>query len=434
VVTAPHDAPPGQKPPGQTQSGQNPGPIAAESASGRPAPLPSLTGLRFIAAVLVFFFHSSFFEPLTNPFADRGLADGFQWLFSKAGWMGVSFFFVLSGFVLTWSSRRDDTVVAFWRRRLLKIFPNHVALWALAMVLFAGAATPLTAWLPNLFLIHSWFPQHGIYISVNAPSWSLCSELLFYLAFPFLIRPVRRIRAERLWVWAGAMVAGMVALEVAVDLLVPAQPRTPEGFPISSLQFWLGYNFPPGRLFEFVLGMLLARLVLAGRFPRVPLAGALVLAVAGYALALNVPFLYGFTVATIVPVGVLVCAVAAADIRGERTLLSGRVMRWLGEVSFGFYLAQYVVLYYGRTHVLHNRTYGLVGGVLELLVLLLVTLALGWLLMVCVERPVMRRWARPRTRTLRTPAEPVVVSPAAVRTGASRTPTGGSEKEPVPTA
>ncbi|MET9817861.1 MULTISPECIES: acyltransferase [unclassified Streptomyces] len=423
-MTAPLHAPPGPRP----------GRAPLEDPVRRPAPLPSLTGLRFIAAVLVFFFHSSFFEPLTNPFADRGLAEGFQWLFSKAGWMGVSFFFVLSGFVLTWSSRRDDTVTGFWRRRLLKIFPNHIAMWALAMLLFAGAATPLTAWLPNLFLVHSWFPQHDIYISVNAPSWSLCSELLFYLLFPFLIGPVRRIRTERLWVWAAAMVAGMVALEIAVDLLVPAQPRTPEGFPISSLQFWLGYNFPPGRLFEFVLGMLLARLVLAGRFPRVPLAGALALAVGGYALALNVPFLYGFTVATIVPVGVLVCAMATADIRGERTLLSGRVMRWLGEVSFGFYLAQYVVLYYGRTYVLHDRTYGLVGGVLELLVLLLVTLALGWLLMVCVERPVMRRWARPRERTPRGPAEAVVVAPAQVRPGAARTPAEDGGTEPVPTA
>lgn len=155
--------------------------------------------------------------------------------------------------------------------------------------------------------------------------------------------------------------------------------------------------------------MLLARLVLAGRFPRVPLTAALALVVAGYALALNVPFLYGFTVATIVPVAVLVCAVAVADVDGRRTLLSGRTMRWLGEVSFGFYLAQYVVLYYGRIHVLDNRTYGLLGGVLELLALFLVTLALGWLLMVCVERPVMRRWACPRDRTPRTAPGPVAV-------------------------
>ncbi|MEU5044968.1 acyltransferase family protein [Streptomyces griseorubiginosus] len=377
---------------------------AGPAPSRRPAPLPSLTGLRFVAAALVFFFHSSFFDPLTNPFADRGQAETFQWLFSKAGWMGVSFFFVLSGFVLTWSSRPDDTVVGFWRRRLLKIFPNHIAMWALAMLLFAGAATPLTSWLPNLFLVHSWFPQHDIYISVNAPSWSLCSELLFYLLFPFLVGPVRRIRTERLWAWAVAAVVGMLALATAVTLLVPDRPRTPEGFPISAAQFWLGYNFPPGRLFEFVLGMLLARLVLAGRFPRVPLPAALALVVAGYALALNVPFLYGFTVAAIVPVAVLVCAVAMADVEGRRTLLGGRAMRRLGEVSFGFYLAQYVVLYYGRVHVLHNRTYGALGGVLELLALFLVTLALGQLLLVCVERPVMRRWARPRAHAPRTAA------------------------------
>ncbi|WP_234343716.1 hypothetical protein [Streptomyces sp. WM6372] len=46
--------------------------------------LPSLTGLRFIAAALVFFFHASLIFISMNPFADDGVADGFRWLFSKA--------------------------------------------------------------------------------------------------------------------------------------------------------------------------------------------------------------------------------------------------------------------------------------------------------------------------------------------------------------
>ncbi|MFF2863699.1 acyltransferase family protein [Streptomyces rubiginosohelvolus] len=359
------------------------------------AKLPSLTGLRFIAAALVFFFHATFSDPPMNPFADESWEEGFRWLFSQAGWMGVSFFFVLSGFVLTWSARPQDTLTGFWRRRLLKVFPNHIATWALAMVLFAGAMTPVSAWLPNLFLVHSWFPQHATFISVNPPSWSLCSELLFYALFPFLIRPVLRIKEHALWAWAAAMVAGMLAVQLVTDFLLPQNPPTPEGFGVSLWEFWFGYNFPPVRMFEFVLGMILARMVAADVLPRIRVLPAALLCVAGYAAAMAVPFLYGLTLMTVLPIAVLIAAVARTDIDGTSTALRSRPMQWLGEVSFGFYLAQYVVMYFGRTALMDERLFAPLPGVLVLLGFFLATLLTGWLLLVCVERPVMRRWARP---------------------------------------
>ncbi|MFI9227673.1 acyltransferase family protein [Streptomyces rimosus] len=395
-------------------------PPTAPSATPTPlqAKLPSLTGLRFIAAALVFLFHASLTYMPMNPFADEGIAEGFHWLFSKAGWMGVSFFFVLSGFVLTWSARPQDSVTAFWRRRLLKIFPNHLATWALAMVLFAGVMTPAAAWLPSLFLVHSWFPDPAVHLSANQPAWSLCSELLFYLLFPFIIRPLVKIRANRLWGWAAAMVVGMVAVQLVTDFLAPASPPAP-GTPVTVWQWWIGYNFPPLRLFEFVLGMLLARLVREGRFPAVRILPATVLVLAGYALALAVPFLYGLNVATIVPVSVLICAVAMADTKGTPTVLRSRTMQWLGEVSFAFYLAHYVVLYFSRTALMGRQVYGTAAAVAEIAGTFLATLLLGWLLLVCVERPVMRRWARPRRAPALTPPAP---AEAAVHAGGAPVP------------
>ncbi len=375
-----------------------PATVADARAPGRRVNLPSLTGLRFIAAALVFCFHSTFSDPPMNPYADTHWQHGFRWVFSQAGWMGVSFFFVLSGFVLTWSAKPHDTKTGFWRRRLLKIFPNHVVMWALAMVLFAGAMTPMSAWLPNVFLIHSWFPQHGTFISVNPPSWSLCSELLFYLLFPFLIRPVLRMGTRALWAGAALMVTGMVAVQLATDFLAPASPPTPEGFGVSLWQFWFGYNFPPVRMFEFVLGMILARLVLQGAIPRVRILPAALLCLAGYAAAKAVPFLYGLNLMTVIPIAVLICAVARADMDNTPTVLRSRTMQWLGEVSFGFYLSQYVVLYFGRTTLLHERLFAPLPATLDLLCFFLATLLVGWLLMTFVERPAMRRWARPGGR------------------------------------
>ena len=98
--------------------------------------LNSLTGARFLAAGLVFLCHiatSGFFAPGSAP------ATGLMTITKTAGTLGVSFFFVLSGFVLTWSARPSDTYGGVLRRRFVKIFPNHVLTYGLAMAVYAAA-------------------------------------------------------------------------------------------------------------------------------------------------------------------------------------------------------------------------------------------------------------------------------------------------------
>ncbi|TCO59382.1 acyltransferase family protein [Actinocrispum wychmicini] len=364
----------------------------------RPTSLRSLTGLRFVAALLVFLFHitlsNSPIPPNTpiNPFADEGLADWLEWLFSKAGYLGVSFFFVLSGFVLTWSVKPGERMRAFWRRRLLKIFPNHLVLFAAAMILFAAAMTPASGWLLNMFLLHSFSPDPTVYVNVNPPSWTLCSELLFYMLFPLLLKPIARIRENRLWFWAGVAILGMVAVQVINTYLIPDSPRSPIT-PISGAQFWFGYIFPAPRLLEFVSGMLLARLVLSGRFPAINPVLTLVTVPVGYAVALNVPFMYGFVVATIIPICLVIGAYATADSQGRRTGLQGPRWHWLGEISFGFYICQGVVVFYGRT-LFPVDPFSTPVAIGVAVLLFIPTLLAGWGLYALVERPVMRRWAR----------------------------------------
>ncbi|WP_066945416.1 acyltransferase family protein [Streptomyces lushanensis] len=377
--------------------------------------LPSLTGLRFPAALLVFFFHTGLSDsPIPpnrpiNPFADPGVAGAYEWIFVKAGYVGVSFFFVLSGFVLAWAARPDERVTAFLRRRIVKIFPSHLVIWALAMILFAGTTATPTGWLSNLLLLHTWFPQPGINLSVNPPAWSLASELLFYLSFPLLIGPLRRIAGNRLWIWAGAMVAGTVAVPLVSTYLIPASPRSALT-PVSDTQFWFGYLFPPCRLFEFVLGILVARIVIAGRWPRaLGMVPAALLMALGYGLAWAVPFPYGFVVATIVPIGLVIGSVAVADVRGARTPFRHRAMVRLGEMSFGFYLCQGIGVFWVRS-LFDDVRFGTPAGFLLIAGLLASTLVFGRLLYVCVERPAMRRWSG-------SPGRPLTGLPAPAASG-----------------
>jgi peptidoglycan/LPS O-acetylase OafA/YrhL len=383
--------------------------LPAETGTTRPATepgsLPSLTGLRFLAALMVFGLHTSLSaDPVppngpTNLFAAPGPQHAWETAFTRAGFVGVSFFFVLSGFVLTWSSRPGTPARSFWRRRLCKIFPNHIATWALAMVLFAAAITPLSRWLPNLLLVHTYRIDPLSWISVNSPSWSLCAEILFYALFPLLIGPVRRLREDRLWMWTGLAAAGVFAVVVVNQLWMPPPVSTAAtGLPVSPEQFWLGYFFPPARMFEFVLGMLLARLIAAGRWPRIGVLPAAALLLGSYVLAVHLPFVWGFNAATVIPIALLIGAVSTADLRGTRTGLRNRTMTWLGEVSYAFYLTQGIVLLYGRT-LFHFHQYSTPVAVLVLLAFLVANIAAASILYVGLERPVMRRFSRPRRRS-----------------------------------
>lgn len=371
----------------------------AASEVRRPA-LPSLTGLRFLAALAVFAFHSTLSaspippnDPI-NPFADRGVASTLESIASKGGYIGVSFFFVLSGFVLAWSYRPGEPHLAFWRRRLVKVFPNHLVMWALAMALFAATITSPLGYLSGLLLLNSYVPDATVYVAVNPPSWTLCSELLFYLLFPFLFGAVLRIPVHRLWWWLTVVVACAVGVALVTQFLVPSAPKSPIT-PVSTLQFWAGYIFPVSRLFEFVLGSMLARLVAHGfRMPGRPWM-AFLLCAAAYVASMHVPFVYSFVVVTLVPVAVLITIAAGRDAEGQVGWLGGRVMRWLGDVSFGFYICQGVTIFYVR-RLMDSATFSTPVAVLVVVGLFAVTLLGGWFLHARVEMPAMRRFARRR--------------------------------------
>ncbi|MFI9629592.1 acyltransferase family protein [Streptomyces sp. NPDC052042] len=309
--------------------------------------LPSLTGLRWFAALFVFVCHIA----QQGIFSDPRVASALGRL-TSLGSIAVSLFFVLSGYVLTWSARDGDSVGSFWRRRIAKIYPLHFVTFCIAGVIVLSLSEPVlpggSVWdgmVSNLLLVHSWLPDVSIVSGFNTPSWSLSCELAFYFTFPLWYRLLRRVRAQRLWWYAAGLAVAVMCLPFVAGLL-PHSAEVAPGMPLREM--WFTYWFPPVRALEFILGIVLA-LLQRERLWRGPGTGTAVLLLAG-AFALNqvVPPMFTFTATTVVPVALLIAAVADDDVRGRRTGLSSTVLIRLGEWSFAFYLVHFLVIRYGH--------------------------------------------------------------------------------------
>ncbi|MFH8476229.1 acyltransferase family protein [Streptomyces sp. NPDC018000] len=365
--------------------------------------------MRFVAAGMVFLSHVATGGIFA---AGSGTAHTLNTVTKTASTIGVSFFFVLSGFVLTWSARPGDGYTGFLRRRLVKIYPNHLVTFALAMILFAASETPAGTAVLNLLLLQAWSSDPSVYLGVNGASWSLSCELLFYALFPLLLILVRRIGTPRLWWWAGGVAAAVVVLPV-VSYLLPATPAIPAtGAALDGVSFdrlWFLYIFPLSRLLDFALGMLMARIVLSGRWIRLGAGWSALLALAGYAFGVFTPMLFTIDAVTIVPLALLVAALASADDAGARTPMASRPMLLLGEASFAFYLVHGIVLTYLRERIGYDHVLTTAQGVLFALGCFVLSLALALAMHRWIETPAVRRWGRPRR-----PAPPSVPGPSPV--------------------
>ncbi|MFF4060414.1 acyltransferase family protein [Streptomyces sp. NPDC001668] len=360
--------------------------------------LPSLTGMRFIAALLVFFCHAT----IQGFYQDMHLSMSLFRIGAGSGWLGVSFFFVLSGFVLTWSARAGDSPRHFWRRRIAKVGPNHLVVWALALLLVlvpgqpAGEGATVAKTVPSLFLVHAWIPDVEVIDALHVPSWSLSCELLFYLSFPWLLRWVSAIPAKRLWACAGGVVGAIVCVPLLSRVLLPDTPRTPF-LPMSVWDYWGVYTLPPVRMLEFLLGILMARIVMSDRWIGLGLAPAVAVLLGGCFLQWHLtPSPYAMVAPTVVGLALVIPAAAVADCRASGSPFRGRLMVWLGEISFAMYLVHFLVLYFGHLAFGFDRTWSTGTAVAIQLLLLGVTLALSAAIHGFVERPAMRRWSRSR--------------------------------------
>jgi peptidoglycan/LPS O-acetylase OafA/YrhL len=189
------------------------------------------------------------------------------------GFVGVSFFFVLSGFILAYSysgmMHGRKVRKSFWLARCARILPAYFFAFfvylPIAIYAILAAEQPLDAALNailialfHLTLTQAWIP--GAALAWNSPAWSLSVEAFFYLLFPSLLPKIESLSTRGILLIAIAAYAASQILAFAVGEVGSAVLATamndfsnsgPLGVEASSLFYMY---FPIFRLPEFIFG------------------------------------------------------------------------------------------------------------------------------------------------------------------------------------
>ncbi len=306
----------------------------------------SHTALRGIAALLVVLYHLHF-----------GSSFHFGWeqatpFFTK-GYLWVDLFFILSGFVIAYSTQAESRqkfdwpdIRRFWRARFARIYPLHLFCLALMLVTQASiwllgelvgksysdpdlwSAGSIANFLEQLLLLNAWGLTGRV--GWNIPSWSISAEAFAYFLFP----GITLFLAKGGWRSTVTLLAGSGTFYIYVGL-TGGNLDIVKGLAVARC------------LAGFSLGMILYRYRTA--YERLPAGVLSALQVAGLAPVMAT-LLFGLNDVLAVPGFYLLVAATWPDRGSLPKLLSLRFFQWLGNISYSVYLTHVVLL--GPWHLL----------------------------------------------------------------------------------
>lgn len=339
--------------------------------------LPNLTGIRALAALHVFLFHTTLTFPVVAALPGGALL--------SSGVVGVTVFFILSGVVMAISQLRTlhGTLAdsrSFWMARAARILPTYYIAVIVMLVLWPlllAHPTPLQFGIvafTSLTFLQTWIP--GYTFLGHAQAWSLQVEVVFYALFPLLALWTAKLNTRRLLDLAGIVVTVSICIAILHQFGLP----------------WiLPYANPLFRLPEFLLGLILGRVFLAQPTPEARWG---LISISTWTVLLIVLLTLGRGVETVPTLNPILLplislglySLARAPLQSPISRLFGnRVMVHLGEISYAFYL------WHGAAILLVEKALRLTGwtGVLVALVL---AVSFSELSHRFIERPIMRRY------------------------------------------
>ena len=385
-----------------------------------------LDGLRGVAALMVLWYHV--FEGFA--FAKGSIIETFN-----HGHLGVDFFFLLSGFVISyayddrWKSRQRSTVKSlslkdFFKRRLIRLHPMLVMGAFIGLICFLlqggvkwdGSSTPihwtLIAFVLTLFFIPAYpgasydIRGNAEMFPLNGPSWSLFFEYIGNILYALFIR---KLSNKMLTVLVGA--TGILWIWfVAFDI---------SGYDMIGIGWTLDVvNFFGGLLrmmFPFTLGMLMARLfsqrTTDNRRQSFFTNNIFWIATIVLFALFSVPYISGEDVTSCVPTlanislngiyelfcimvvfPLIVWIAALSDSAQSKFTL--RISKFLGDLSYPLYIVHYPVMYLFYAWLIKNQYFTL-GETWQMVILVLtVCIVLAYACLKLYDEPIRKKLSK----------------------------------------
>ncbi len=295
--------------------------------------IEALTFYRFIAAIMVVAHHFG-----------NGLVS-----FTMANQM-VTFFFVLSGFVMTiaYYPRAEFGIKLYVVNRVSRIVPVYLVALVLTIYFPYFVASPTaTGIFLSLTFLQSWFPPYPL--SINFPAWSLSVEMFFYVLFPFILSSLKKT-SPSLLILAAVIFWGLTQV-VLMKLLNSAfySGRL-------SASHDLIYFFPLSHLCSFLLGIGGASLFLQHKekwnipaaFSLLLISSILMSIIFHYKFEKMISFLVGYDLklggSFYAPVFIALILITSFSNNFFTRVLSLKFPILLGEASYALYILQVPVL------------------------------------------------------------------------------------------
>lgn len=339
-----------------------------------------LTSLRFVFAFMVFLTHMSFL--ISSGGKDY---EAFYYRFFYEGYIGVGFFFMLSGFILSYTYKESllseqTGKLVFYIKRIARIYPLHLITLLISIPVFlmeVGMDTPVFTkqFFANVFLLQSFGADRSYFFSGNALSWSISNELFFYTLFPFLIL------AFHYYKWFSRVLLGLACL-----LILWFLTKIMGG--VEEHTFF--YINPFTRLVDFTLGIFLFDVYKWLKGKNISAIATTLEVVAVILIAL---FLYfhdevsqaaRYSSYYWLPVFVLILAFSFQAGKLS-SFLSKKWMVVLGEISFSFYMFhQLVIRYYQQ---LNADFFQITNPWVSITLLLTISLFISYAAYYLIEKP-----------------------------------------------
>ncbi|MBE6335099.1 MAG: acyltransferase [Lentimicrobiaceae bacterium] len=364
-----------------------------------------LDGLRGAAALMVLWYHV--FEGFA--FAKGSIVETFN-----HGHIAVDFFFMLSGFVISYayddrwktpqSSSKKLTIGTFFKRRLIRLHPMLIIGAFIGLITFLiqggvkwdGSTTPfhwtMIAFVLTLFFIPAYpgapydIRGNAEMFPLNGPSWSLFFEYIGNIIYALFIRRLSNKILTLFTILIGLLWTWFVAFDISGYDMIGI------GWTLDSANFFGGLL---RMLFPFSLGMLLAR-----NFKPVKIKGIFWIATIILFTLFSIPYIPKTANISINGIYELCCIMLVFPIlvwlgaSGTTKPFTAKICNFLGDISYPLYIVHYPIMYLFYAWLIDNQLYSLKETWLAVILVMIINIALAYACLKLYDEPIRRRLSK----------------------------------------